>query len=97
MTLNEMTNEEINIVDHWLEMVDPEGEWEIEFHPVEGWDEIEMKLYYIVVDGIVPYLCFAETFEELLDGLEANGMRNSVNLDDTKVITFSYWESSFIS
>ena len=93
MKLNELTNEQMMVVDHWLEFKDPQGIWDIEFHPVEGMLQKEVELLYVVVEGpFVPYLCFAESFDEMMDGLDQSNMRHKVDLNKMKSFKVSYWE-----
>ncbi|MEB3147462.1 MAG: hypothetical protein VKL60_00365 [Sphaerospermopsis sp.] len=93
MLIQELNNEQLQILDDWLDTQDPEGLWDIEFRPYPAMVEKQVTLFYILVDGpFIPYMAISTDFDDMMTGLEATNMRDRVDLKNMKSFTISYWE-----
>lgn len=93
MLVHELSEFETQVVDSWIDTKDPHGYWDFSFVPEEGLLERNYTIFYVLgKNGIVPYLYLAESFDELLDGLEKADRRSDVNLNDIQTIELSIWE-----
>jgi len=91
-TLDQLTDLEMEVVDQWIEFKDPHGLWEFEARPKDGLVPVEYEIFYVMGSGPINYMYIAESFDEMMDGLDVNGLRGEIKLKDMSVVNVKLWE-----